>query len=979
MEPPLRLLHLEDDPVDAELLQTRLAFEGLPAEWVRVRTRDDFVAGLQQGDFHLILADYSLPAFDGLSALALAQDIRPSVPFIMVSGVLGEERAVETLKRGATDYVLKTRLDRLAPAVRRALREAEERAERQRAEAALHAEREWLRVTLASIGDAVIATDTRGQVTFMNAVAEALTGWTQTEAIGRPGGEVFRIINEHSRAEVDSPVTSVLREGRIAGLANHTLLITKDGQEIPIDDSGAPIHDTHGQLIGVVLVFRDIRERRQAEDALRNSEQRYRSLTEATTSVVWTTDARGDFTSHQPSWEAYTGQPWPEHARDGWAQMLHPEDRARVQADWERAVTERSLYESDGRLWHAASEQYRYFVVRAVPLSNEHGAVREWIGTITDIHERKQARLDAERAAERTARLHALTAALSSALTPLEVADVILNQGRLALGADAGALLLLTQDRSALEVVHSVGFPEAGIARQFPLTAPFPAAEAVRTGEPIWIDSFSASAARYPQIAKKRGETGYEAVAYIPLITDRQAIGSLIVSFAAARQFSVEDQAFLLTLARQCAQALERARLYEAERRARAETQTLNQELEQRVKDRTQALQVAILDLEQTNAALHREVEERQRAEEQIRERERQLAEAQHVAHLGSWHWNIASNTITWTDELYRIYGLDPQTFTATYEGFLEQVHPDDRAFVNENITRAFRDRQPFTFFHRIVRPDEVVCTLQARGDVIVNEAGQLVAMSGTGQDVTEIKQIEEDLRKSQEQLRQLSDYLQAVREEERTRIAREIHDELGGAMTGLKMDVASIRKVLTSEQTLLLEKTGQLLRDIDTSVQTVRRIAMDLRPHVLDDFGLPAAIEWQLQEFQRRAGIQCQLASNVEELSLDSSHASAVFRVFQEALTNVARHAQATLVQVRLEKQPDSLILQVIDNGRGISEPELAGARSLGLLGMHERVRMLSGELNIHGARGQGTTVYVKIPLQSTQLESATPQAAQP
>jgi PAS domain S-box-containing protein len=966
----LRLLHLEDDPVDAELLQATLAAEGVPAEWQRVRTRDEFMAALQQNTFQLILSDYSLPGFDGLTALAHAQSLRPDVPFIMVSGVLGEERAIETLKRGATDYVLKSRLDRLAPAVRRALREAEERVERQRAEAALHAEREWLRVTLASIGDAVIATNTQGRVTFMNPVAEALTGWAQAEAVGRPGSDVFRVINEQTRAPVDSPLAAVLRDGRVAGLANHTLLLTKDGQEIPIDDSGAPIHDTHGQLIGVVLVFRDIRQQRQAEDALRRSEQRYRLLTEATTSIVWMTDPEGNFITPQPMWEAYTGQPWPEQAGGGWAQMLHLEDRVRVQTDWARAVADHAPYETHGRLWHATSEQYRYCVVRAVPLLDWRGEVREWIGAITDIHERKQARLDAEREAERTARLHALTAALSSAVTSQEVAEVILDQGRLALVADAGAIMLLTPDRTVVEVVHSVGFPASSVMAQFPLTAPVPAAEVIRTGEPIWIDAHSTFAAHYPQLAQRRGETGYESVAYLPLMTDHHAIGSLALSFAFARQFSAEDQAFLLTLARQCAQALERARLYEAERRARAELQSLKQELEQRVKERTQALQIAILSLEQANVELRREVEERQRAEAQTRQRERQLAEAQRTAHLGSWYWDVEADTITWSDELYRIYGLDPRTFTATYEGFLAQVHPDDRARVNDIITRAYRDHQPFTFFHRIVRPDGVVRTLHAHGEVIANDAGGLVAMSGTGQDVTELKQIEADLRRSREQLRELSAYLQQVREEERTRIAREIHDELGGAMTGLKMDVAAVRKALHPEQAALFEKTGQLLRNIDSAVQTVRRIAMDLRPHILDDFGLPAAIEWQLQEFQRRANIECRWATNVDELALEGNRSTALFRVLQEALTNVARHAQATQVQVRLEKQADAVVLQVVDNGRGISESELNGSQSLGLLGMHERVRMLAGELNIHGARGQGTTVQVKIPLHTTPLQ---------
>src|SRR5512134_3528667 len=213
MESPLRILHLEDNDTDVELIQATLAADGLASVWVRAQAGDDFLAALKAGDIDLILADYDLPAFDGLSALALARQACPDVPFLFVSGALGEERAIETLKQGATDYVMKSRLSRLAPAVRRALREAQERAERQRAQAEVHAERERLRTTLASIGDAVIATDMQGQITFMNPVAQALTGWPEREAVGRPIAQVFQIVDEHSRSPVDSPVAWVLREG----------------------------------------------------------------------------------------------------------------------------------------------------------------------------------------------------------------------------------------------------------------------------------------------------------------------------------------------------------------------------------------------------------------------------------------------------------------------------------------------------------------------------------------------------------------------------------------------------------------------------------------------------------------------------------------------------------------------------------------------------------------------------------------------
>src|SRR5689334_17295752 len=208
-----QILHLEDNDLDAELVALKLAREGVEADLQVVHTAADFEAGLRERPPDLILADYALPGYDGLRALTLTREVLPHVPFIFVTGEMGEELAIDTLKQGATDYVLKTRLNRLPQAVRRAVAEARERAARRAAVAAARAEREWLRVTLASIGDAVIATDIHERITLLNPVAEALTGWTQAEAVGQPVSAVFHIVNESTRAEVESPVTRVLREG----------------------------------------------------------------------------------------------------------------------------------------------------------------------------------------------------------------------------------------------------------------------------------------------------------------------------------------------------------------------------------------------------------------------------------------------------------------------------------------------------------------------------------------------------------------------------------------------------------------------------------------------------------------------------------------------------------------------------------------------------------------------------------------------
>ncbi len=239
-----------------------------------------------------------------------------------------------------------------------------------------------------------------------------------------------------------------------------------------------------------------------------------------------------------------------------------------------------------------------------------------------------------------------------------------------------------------------------------------------------------------------------------------------------------------------------------------------------------------------------------------------------------------------------------------------------------------------------------------------------------------ERRRAEEQLRRSHEQLRALTSYLQYVREEERTRISREVHDELGQALTGLKMDVAWIASNLPKHgRGVLLHKIKTMLAGIDTIINTVRRISTELRPGILDSLGLVAAIEWQASEFQTRTGIACHVSTTVGDTMWDQDFTTAFFRIFQETLTNVIRHATATRVEVKLGVEEGRLVLTVTDNGRGITEDEIANTRSIGLIGMRERAALVGGNLHIQGSPGLGTAVTVSIPLPvSPQPEIGSP-----
>jgi PAS domain S-box-containing protein len=230
--------------------------------------------------------------------------------------------------------------------------------------------------------------------------------------------------------------------------------------------------------------------------------------------------------------------------------------------------------------------------------------------------------------------------------------------------------------------------------------------------------------------------------------------------------------------------------------------------------------------------------------------------------------------------------------------------------------------------------------------------------------DITERKQVEEELANSRRQLRDLSMHLQSLREQERTHIAREIHDDLGQALTVLKMDTSWLVKRLPKNRKVLLEKAEAMFQLIDATIQSVKRISAELRPGLLDDLGLAAAIEWQAEEFQERTEIECTVRVTPKEISADKEHSTAIFRIFQEAITNIARHAQATEVTVRLEERDDQLVLTVRDNGKGIAESDQSKADAFGLMGMRERAHGLGGTAEIIGVRGEGTSVIVTIPI---------------
>jgi PAS domain S-box-containing protein len=778
-------------------------------------------------------------------------------------------------------------------------------------------------------------------------------------------------------------------------------VVRPDGTLRWIQDRGFPIKDESGRFYRFAGIARDVTEHKQAEEAVRRSEDRIQLIIDTIPTMAWSLRPDGELDFVNQRWLDYTGLSF-EGAIEEPTRTVHPEDLSRVMEKWLVVKATSEAYEDEMRLQRADGE-YRWFLVRIAPLLDEQGNLLKGYGVAIDIEERKQAE-DALRRSEDRLRL---------------VIDTIPTMAW-SLQTD-GAIDFVNQrwmDYTGLSLEEAIAEPTRSM---HPEDLPGAMAE--------WGANMAAEEPFEGEIRLRRADGEYR---WFLVRTDplRDEQGILIKWYGASI-----------------------------------------------------------------------DIEDRRQAEEKLRRSEIQLAEAQRMAHVGSFEWDLRSNAVTWSDELYRIFGLQPGEINVAGDA-MSFIHPEDRNLVLTIAETAVKNKEPYSSYYRIVRPGGDVRIVYSHGLIVSDEQGEPIRVFGATQDVTKRKQAEEALQEAEQkyrdifenagegifqstpqgryiaanpalarmygfaspdeliqsrqdisrqvyvdpnrreefklqieeqgavrgfehevfrkdgsrlwisvnaravrdekgaiqyyegtvqdiaerkaaeenlkatskQLRALSARLQSAREEEGTRIAREIHDELGSALTSLKWDLEEMDKMLStsidqSEHAALRNKLQAPMKLADTAISAIRRIASELRPSILDDLGLVAAIEWQAEQFQSRTGIVCQCDCSLEKVELTEQQSTAFFRILQEALTNVLRHAQATKVNIKIKKEKGYFTLSVSDNGKGISESEKSEQQSLGILGMRERAYLIGGEVSITSAEGQGTVVTLRVPIVGREM----------
>lgn len=988
------ILLVEDNAGDARLLRELLTETGAGRfTLTHVDRLDAAIRCLTQAAFDIILLDLSLPDSQGAETLGRMHAAAQGIPIVLVTGREDEELGLQLIQAGAQDYLVKGQTT--APLLARALKYA---VERKRLEEELRQKTRFLQSVLDNMAEGVVMADERGTFQVWNQAAERIIGSGPADiGIGEWSKHYALFLPDKVTPfpPADLPLARAIR-----GESATDVLIFFHRPHWPgeawLSVTARPLLDDTGHLSGGVAVFRDITAAKRTDEALRDSQERYRLLVTRANDIIYRTDAAGRFTFVNPVAMRIMKYTEPELLGRRFIELIHPDHQPAAERFYGRQFIRQrpSTYYEFLALAKDGSEVW---IGQNVQVLLEEGLVVGFQAVARDITDRKlaeDARLESEE------RLRSIVQSTGDAIILMDTLGQVAfwNSGAEKIfGYTAEEMLgqpvtrIIPQrfreaHRRGVERVAAAGrltvqanmFELVGLKKdgtEFPLEFSLAAWTAKSK---LFITGIirDISARRQAESALRDSEERFRAIMdnSPALIFIKDLAGRYL---QANRQFEIISHLSHGDLVGKTDEEVfppEQAAAFLANDREVLAAGAPMEFEEVAVHDdgphTSLVVKFPLLNAQGRCYALcgiATDITDRKRAEE-----DRQKLAKDRLLLLES------------TGE--GIYGIDRQgrcTFinsaAARMLGSLsEELLGQD---MHERIHHSFPDGT--TYPHATCRiqktleggkgckvDDEVYWRKDGTAFPVeyssfpIIEQQQIIGAVVVFLDITERKRAEQQLTLSHDQLRKLTARLESVREEERILIAREIHDELGQALTGVKLELCLLHDQIAEVSPAMMNRLESISTLVDGTIQSVQRIATELRPVVLDQLGLIPAIEWQAHEFQARTGIQCTLDVYLRAITLSHAGSTAMFRIFQEILTNVARHAQASIVHITLQEQAGSLVLDVRDNGRGVTDAELADPHSLGLVGMRERALLLGGETIFTGSPGTGTAVRVRIPL---------------
>lgn len=727
------------------------------------------------------------------------------------------------------------------------------------------AEKENFRLTLKSLGEGLITTDTDGRILYMNPAAERFTGWKWQDAKKQLLTNVFKVENEQSGKPIENVVTRILRDRKKIEWENNTVLKSKDEEDFIIRNTSTPVLDDSGNLAGAVLVFNDITKQTKLNKELKEKEKQYLDLIQNLPEAVYTCNASGHIQLYNKAAAELWGRE-PDREKDhccGALKIYNPDGTDLPFDNCPMAVTLKEAKPVYGRemLILRPDGSMRHVLPYPSPLFNSQGQLSGAINMLLDITAKKEREILIKKSEEKYKELIE------------QASDVI------------------------------VVFSYDGTIHQFNNSACI--------------------------------LSGYSREEFSKFKISDILVGDLIM------YKNLHDEIM------------------------KGKTVLVNRQYKQK-NGQVRDIEFAVRLLADGKAiTFGRDVTERRKAEEKLQQSFNRFEMITRATNDALWEWDMESGLL-WANEIHQqLYGLTVGDAVPSEQQWLERIHPDDRKQMADRQAEALSSgNNAFISEYRFRVEGVGYRNIFDRCFIERDREGNAVRMMGSMLDITERKKKEEEILEANKQLRLLSGYMEKIREEERTHMAREIHDELGQQLTIMKMDIEWLADNAGKLNETTRKRSKELIEMMDKTITTVRQLAHELRPSMLDDMGLGAALEWHLSEFEKRSGVKTRLLKPEKEPDLPDAIKTGLFRIVQESLTNVGRYARAKNVTVLMQPEEKELVLTIKDDGIGFDKEKVAAKKTLGILGMQERTSIMEGTYEINSTPGKGTVVTVRVPL---------------